>query len=195
MHSSDSSPDAWPRLVERFLASPHYGERRGQHWLDLVRFAESDGFEYDNHRPDAWRYRDYVIRSFNDDKPYDRFVLEQLAGDEIAPGDQEMRVAAGFDRLAPLRLNAGNQEVASSRNEVLTEMTTSWAPLSLGSPSAARVATITSSTRFVRPTTTAFRATCGDAWRRRPLASTQEQAAWRAKADAVKAGCRLSAKR
>jgi hypothetical protein len=120
---NDRSPDAWSRVVERLLASPHYGERWGQHWLDLVRFAETDGFEYDNHRTDAWRYRDYVIRSFNEDKPYDRFVVEQLAGDELSPGDEEMRIAAGFQRLGPLRLNAGNQEVASSRNEVLVEMT------------------------------------------------------------------------
>lgn len=63
---NDSSTDAWDKLVERLLASPRYGERWGQHWLDVVRFAESDGFEYDRHRPDAWRYRDYVIRSFNE---------------------------------------------------------------------------------------------------------------------------------
>ena len=79
--------------------------------------------EYDTHRGDAWRYRDYVIRAFNNDKPYDRFVTEQLAGDEIAPKEDETLIAAGFNRLGPLRKNAGNQEVASSRNEVLTEMT------------------------------------------------------------------------
>ncbi|MBP6820409.1 MAG: DUF1553 domain-containing protein [Acidobacteria bacterium] len=120
---ADKSPDAWSKLVERLLASPQYGERWGQHWLDVVRFAETDGFEYDTHRNGAWRYRDYVISSFNSDKPYDRFLTEQLAGDEIAPNDDEALVAAGFNRLGPLRKNAGNQEVASSRNEVLTEMT------------------------------------------------------------------------
>jgi hypothetical protein len=120
---ADRSPDAWSKLVDKLLASPHYGERWGQHWLDVVRFAETDGFEYDTHRRDAWRYRDYVIRAFNNDKPYDRFLLEQLAGDEIAPKEEETLIAAGFNRLAPLRKNAGNQEVASSRNEVLTEMT------------------------------------------------------------------------
>jgi hypothetical protein len=120
---ADRTPEAWQKLVDRLLSSPHYGERWGQHWLDVVRFAESDGFEYDTHRRDAWRYRDYVIRAFNNDKPYDRFLLEQLAGDEIAPGEDETLIAAGFNRLAPLRKNAGNQEVASSRNEVLTEMT------------------------------------------------------------------------
>ena len=120
---ADRSSDAYAKVVDRLLASPHYGERWGQHWLDVVRFAETDGFEYDTHRPDAWRYRDYVIRAFNNDKPYDRFLTEQLAGDEIAPKEDETLIAAGFNRLGPLRKNAGNQDVASSRNEVLTEMT------------------------------------------------------------------------
>lgn len=119
----DKSPAAYPKLVEKLLASPQYGERWGQHWLDVVRFAETDGFEYDTHRNDAWRYRDYVIRSFNADKPYDRFVTEQLAGDELDAKNDELLIASGFNRLGPLRKNAGNQEVASSRNEVLTEMT------------------------------------------------------------------------
>lgn len=120
---ADKAADAWPKLVERLLASPHYGERWGQHWLDVVRFAETDGFEYDTHRIGAWRYRDYVIKSFNEDKPFDRFITEQLAGDELDPQSEELLIAAGFNRLGPLRKNAGNQEVASSRNEVLTEMT------------------------------------------------------------------------
>ena len=120
---NDASPKAYERLVDRLLASPHYGERQAQRWLDLVRFGESDGFEYDTHRPDAWRYRDYVIRSFNADKPYNQFIREQLAGDELAPQNEEMRIASGFNRLGAIRKNAGNQEVASSRNEVLTEMT------------------------------------------------------------------------
>lgn len=120
---NDSAPNAWEKVIDRLLASPHYGERWGQHWLDVVRFAESDGFEYDTHRNGAWRFRDYVIQSFNADKPYDKFLMEQLAGDEIAPKEEPMRVAAGLQRMGPLRKNAGNQEVASSRNEVLTEMT------------------------------------------------------------------------
>jgi hypothetical protein len=119
----DPDPKAYEKLVDRLLASPRYGEKWGQHWLDLVRFAETDGFEYDTHRHDAWRYRDYVIRSLNRDKPYDQFIREQLAGDEISKIDEEDRIAAGFNRLGPLRKNAGNQEVASSRTEVLTEMT------------------------------------------------------------------------
>lgn len=120
---NDASPKAWEKVVDRLLASEHYGERWAQHWLDVVRFAESDGFEYDTHRRDAWRYRDYVIRSFQNDKPYNQFIREQLAGDEINPKHEEYRIASGFNRLGPLRKNAGNQEVASSRNEVLTEMT------------------------------------------------------------------------
>jgi len=120
---ADKSPSAWEKVVDRLLASPAYGEQWGRHWLDVVRFAESDGYEYDMHRPDAWRYRDYVVRSFNDDKPYDAFVKEQLAGDEMDAKNTEYLVASGFNRLGPLRKNAGNQDVASSHNEVLTEMT------------------------------------------------------------------------
>jgi hypothetical protein len=119
----DKSPGAYERLVDRLMASPRYGEQAARRWLDVVRFAESDGYEYDTHRPDAWRYRDYVIESFNSDKPYNQFLTEQLAGDEIDPSSQTMLIASGFNRLGPLRKNAGNQEVASSRTEVLTEMT------------------------------------------------------------------------
>ena len=118
---SDPSPNAYANVVERLLASPHYGERWGQHWLDVVRYADTDGFEYDALRPDAWRYRDYVVKSFNNDKPFDRFILEQLAGDEFAPGDQESLAAVGFNRLAAWRKNAGNQDEDMNRNEVLTE--------------------------------------------------------------------------
>jgi hypothetical protein len=119
----DQSPDAWPKVVDRLLASSHYGEQWGHHWLDVVRFAESDGYEYDMHRPDAWRYRDYVVQSLNQDKPFDQFVKEQLAGDEMDPQNQTYLAASGFNRLGPLRKNQGNQDVASSHNEVLTEMT------------------------------------------------------------------------
>jgi hypothetical protein len=119
----DPSPDAYEHLVDRLLASPRYGEQWGRHWLDVIRFAESDGYEYDTHRPDAYRFRDYVVQSFNDDKPYDQFVKEQLAGDEMDSTNETFLVASGFNRLGPLRKNAGNQNVASSRNEVLTEMT------------------------------------------------------------------------
>src|SRR5260370_41321021 len=120
---TDRSPDAWPRLIDRLLESPAYAERWAQHWLDVVRFAESDGFEYDTHRSDAWRYRDYVIRSIREDKPYDQFLREQLAGDEIDSKNQEMLVAAGFHRLGPLRQNPRNQDAAYNPHEILVEMT------------------------------------------------------------------------
>ncbi|MDB5391431.1 MAG: hypothetical protein JWM11_7077 [Planctomycetaceae bacterium] len=120
---NDTAPDAYYRLIERLLASPQYGERWGQHWLDVVRFAETEGFEYDRHLPHAWRYRDYVVRSFQEDKPYDQFLREQLAGDELSPISDDARIAAGFLRFGPIRRNAGNPDVAFSRNEVLTEMT------------------------------------------------------------------------
>ena len=120
---NDPAPDAEARLVERLLASPRYGERWGQHWLDVVRYAETEGYEYDRTVPGAWRFRDYVIESLNRDKPFDRFLTEQIAGDEIAPEDPECQTASIFHRLGPVRRNAGNPEIALSRNEVLTERT------------------------------------------------------------------------
>ncbi|MFO0911512.1 MAG: PSD1 and planctomycete cytochrome C domain-containing protein [Pirellulales bacterium] len=95
----DPSPRAWQLMVDRLLASPLYGERWGQHWLDLVRFAQTNGYERDGEKPQVWRYRDYVIRSFNQDKPYDRFVKEQLAGDELPDGDADGVIATGFYHL------------------------------------------------------------------------------------------------
>ena len=88
-------------LVDRLLASPAYGERWGRHWLDVVRYSDSNGLDENVAHGNAWRYRDYVIAAFNADKPYDRFVLEQLAGDELDPPSQELRVAAGFPRRGP----------------------------------------------------------------------------------------------
>ena len=98
---ADESPNAWERLIDRLLASPHYGERYGRHWLDVARYADSGGFEYDVHRPNAWRYRDYVIRAFNDDKPYDVFLTEQIAGDEIDGRSHDSLIATGFLRAGP----------------------------------------------------------------------------------------------
>ena len=108
---ADKSPDAYEKLIERLLASPRYGERWGRYWLDLAGYADSEGKrEQDLPRPYAWRYRDYVIKSFNTDKPYDRFLLEQLAGDELAdyasakeitPELYDNLVATGFLRMAP----------------------------------------------------------------------------------------------
>ncbi|MEZ5396446.1 MAG: DUF1549 domain-containing protein [Bryobacterales bacterium] len=95
----DDSPDAWPKLVEELLASSHYGERWGRHWLDVVRYADSSGYEHDYDYPNAWRFRDYVIQSFNQDKPYDRFIREQLAGDELADSDYDTLIATGFYRI------------------------------------------------------------------------------------------------
>ncbi len=97
----DTSADAWAKVIDRLLASPHYGERWGRHWLDLARYADSNGYEFDEPRPEAWRYRDYVIRSFNADKPYDRFIKEQIAGDEFAPADPDALTATGFNLLGP----------------------------------------------------------------------------------------------
>jgi hypothetical protein len=118
---NDPAPDAYERLIDRLLASPHYGERWGRHWLDVARFAESNGYEFDEVRPDAWRYRDYVVRAFNDDKPYDRFVLEQLAGDELFPDDPAALVATGFNLLGPDMTDASDQ--AQRRQNTLNDMT------------------------------------------------------------------------
>ena len=96
---ADASPGAFARVVDRLLASPQYGERWARHWLDLVRYAESNSYERDGPKPLVWRYRDYVIRSFSQGKPYDRFVLEQLAGDELEPAAPENVIATGFYRL------------------------------------------------------------------------------------------------
>jgi hypothetical protein len=123
----DDSPDAYEKLVERLLASPHFGERWAQHWLDVVRFAESNGYEVDAERPQAWRYRDYVVKSFNDDKPYDQFITEQLAGDELAAGKPardvaDLWIATGMHRCGPVHVVSGNLDAAVLRQERLTEM-------------------------------------------------------------------------
>jgi hypothetical protein len=117
----DPSPDAWERVIDRLLASPHYGERWGRHWLDLARYADSNGYEFDEPRPDAWRYRDYVIASFNADKPYDRFIVEQLAGDELFPDQANALIATGFNVLGPDMTDASDQ--AKRRQDTLNDMT------------------------------------------------------------------------
>jgi hypothetical protein len=126
----DRSPDAYEKLVDRLLASPRYGERWALFWLDLVRYAESDGFKADDIRPNAWRYRDYVIRSFNADKPYDRFLREQLAGDELYPDDPEAWIATGFPRHFPDEYNARNLE--QRRQEILNDITDTTSQVFLG---------------------------------------------------------------
>lgn len=92
----DASPDAWEKLIDELLASPRYGEKWGRHWLDLVRYGDTAGFEQDPYLLDSWRFRDYVIESFNNDKPYDRFVKEQIAGDEFWPDDPKARMGTGY---------------------------------------------------------------------------------------------------
>ncbi len=117
----DGSPLAYEKLIDRLLASPHYGERWARHWLDLARYAESEGFKADETRPNAWRYRDYVIQSFNDNKPYDRFVKEQIAGDELWPDSPQARIATGFNRHYPDESNARN--LMQRRQEILNDIT------------------------------------------------------------------------
>ena len=97
---ADDAPDAWERLIDRLLDSPHYGERWGRHWLDVVRYAETNGFERDSQKPEVWRYRDWVVSSLNEDKPYDRFLIEQIAGDELEDRTAETVAATGMHRLA-----------------------------------------------------------------------------------------------
>ena len=98
---ADKSPDAFAKLVDDLLARTSYGERWGRHWLDLARYAESNGYERDAAKPNVWRYRDYVISAFNTDKPYDRFIREQIAGDELPDANAETLIATGFHRLGP----------------------------------------------------------------------------------------------
>ena len=118
---SDSAPDAFARVVDRLLASPRYGERWARHWLDLARYADSEGFKSDETRPNIWRYRDYVIDSFNQDKPYDRFIKEQIAGDELYPRDPAALIATGFNRHFPDESNA--RKLMARRQEILNDIT------------------------------------------------------------------------
>ncbi len=144
----DESPDAWARLVDELLASPQYGERWGRHWLDVVRYADSGGYETDIYFKNAWRYRDYVIKSFNDDKPYDQFVKEQVAGDELWPDNLDLegnytiakdkmrhleaRIGTGLYTLGP-EVHESNMDAPKLQYEKLTDWadTTSSAFLGL----------------------------------------------------------------
>jgi hypothetical protein len=127
---NDKSPEAVSRAIDELLQSPHYGERWGRHWLDVAGYADSEGYNVaDAQRPHAWRYRDYVIRAFNEDKPFDQFVLEQLAGDELitspldnlSPGDVELLAATGFLRMAPDGTGGAVDDAALARNETIAE--------------------------------------------------------------------------
>jgi len=128
----DKSAGAYEKVVDRLLASPAYGERWAAKWLDVVRYADTNGFELDLERPNAWRYRDYVIHAFHTGKPYDRFIQEQIAGDEMFPGDHEALIATGYLRAGSEHLVAGNIDPEESRQEVLTEIATSVGQTFLG---------------------------------------------------------------
>ena len=117
---SDASLDAYETLVDRLLASPRYGERQARLWLDLARYADSAGFQNDNARPNMFRYRDYVIKSFNEDKPYSQFIREQIAGDEIAPGNQDVLVATGF--LAGYPDNSNSRDLVQRKYQITTDI-------------------------------------------------------------------------
>jgi hypothetical protein len=118
---ADNAPSAWERLIDELLASPHYGERWGRHWLDVARYADSDGFEHDYDRPNAWMYRDYVIRSFNEDKPYNLFIKEQIAGDELETRSIDAMVATGFLRAGP-RVNFREKDTPDRRFDYLDDV-------------------------------------------------------------------------
>ena len=126
----DAAPGAYERLLDRLLASPRYGERWARHWLDLVRYADSDGYKADAFRPDAWRYRDYVVKSFNADKSYAEFVQEQLAGDEISPDKPEALIATGYLRHWIYEYN--NRDVVGQRSTILNDITDTTADVFLG---------------------------------------------------------------
>lgn len=118
---NDRTPEAWPRLVDRLLASPHYGERWARHWMDLARYADSGGFEFDVDRPEMHRYRDYLIDAFNTDKPYDQFVKEQIAGDELDQPSDAALIATGFLTLGPE--SGGNRQDALDDLVATTSLT------------------------------------------------------------------------
>jgi hypothetical protein len=128
----DSSPDAYERLVDRLLADPAYGERWGRHWLDLVRYADSNGYERDGPKPSVWRYRDYCISAFNCDKTYDRFVVEQIAGDELDDASAETLIATGFHALGTWQDEVDPLEAAQYRADELDDMIRTTAQTFLG---------------------------------------------------------------
>ncbi|MEM7234006.1 MAG: DUF1549 and DUF1553 domain-containing protein, partial [Planctomycetota bacterium] len=128
--ANDSRPDAWARQIDTLLGSPLYGERWGQHWLDLARFAETDGFEHDKVRPNAWKYRDWVIGVLNDDMGYDEFLRQQIAGDELYPSSSSAWIATGFALCGPDMPDINSQD--ERRHVVLNEMTATVGSVALG---------------------------------------------------------------
>ncbi|MDX1983502.1 MAG: PSD1 and planctomycete cytochrome C domain-containing protein [Bryobacteraceae bacterium] len=127
----DPSPEAWPKLVNRLLDSPHYGEKWGRHWLDLVRYSDTAGFELDSYIHDAWRYRDWVIDSINGDKPYDQFIREQIAADELSPEDPVARTGTGLFCVGPNRELFPDQ-ADINREETLTDYVDTTSAVFLG---------------------------------------------------------------
>jgi hypothetical protein len=127
---TDRSEVAYEKVVDRLLASPRFGEHWAQFWLDLVRYAETDGFKSDDLRPNAYRYRDYVIDSFNADRPFDEFIHQQIAGDELEPENQQALIATGFLRLYPDEDNAAN--LSQRRQEILNDVTDTTSLVFLG---------------------------------------------------------------
>jgi hypothetical protein len=127
---NDQATDAYERLVDRLLASPQYGEKWARHWLDLVRYAETNGFEFDQPKPFAWRYRDYVIAAFNQDKPYDQFVREQIAGDLLDVVTPERMIATGYYRLG--QWDSGAADRLLQRYEVLDGIVSTTSQVFLG---------------------------------------------------------------
>jgi hypothetical protein len=125
-----TDPLAYEKLVDRLLATPAYGQRMARAWLDLVRYADSDGFRIDDFRPTAWRYRDYVIQAYNDNKPYDRFIQEQIAGDELFPGDPQALTALGYLRHWIYEYN--NRDARSQWDNILNDVTDTTGDVFLG---------------------------------------------------------------
>ena len=128
---NDDSPDAWENLIDELLGSPHYGERWARHWMDLVRYADSGGFEFDVDRPYMYRYRDYLVDSFNDDKPYDMFVRQQLAGDEYAPDSDEAMIATGMLRVGP-EAGAGELNRLDELDDLITTTSLAFMGMTVG---------------------------------------------------------------
>ena len=132
--TADATPDAYERLIDRLIACPRYGERWSRHWLDVVRFAQSNGLERDDEKPNAWRYRDYLIRSLNKDKPYDQFLREQLAGDEMTPLTDDAITATAYYRLGVWddEPDDGKQAKADELDDIVATTSTAMLGLTVG---------------------------------------------------------------
>ena len=127
---NNTAPDAYEKLIDKLLKSPRYGEKWGRHWLDLVRYAETNGYENDSDKPYMWRYRDYVINAFNQDKPYDQFIKEQLAGDELAAGTTETVIATGYHKLGVWDTGPADRKLA--RYDYLDDIVSTTGQVMLG---------------------------------------------------------------